>query len=166
MPDNSSIPSRGAQSARRALLLVPIDATPRSRWGIQYAVWKHQTGAQVAVSLLHVAEPLLRPWDILRFRTEQEVALWRAERAQYLLEDAAAALRDNDIAAHRQFREGNVVFEILDAAEQLGCDQIILPAPAHGWRRIFSRGIVARVRRKQRTVPVITVNRGGLPETD
>lgn len=145
-------------------LLVPVDATPRSRWGIKYALHKHEVGTPLEVSLLHVAEPLLRPWDILRFRTEQQVASLRAEHAQYLLLDAAIPLKRNDVAHHLYFREGEIIFEILDAAEQLGCDQIIMPAPPQGWQRIFYRGIVTRVLRKQRTVPIVTVNRCGLPQ--
>jgi nucleotide-binding universal stress UspA family protein len=144
-------------------VLVPVDATPRSRWGIKYALHKHELGTPLEVSLLHVAEPLLRPWDILRFRTEQQVASLRAEHAQYLLQDAATPLKRNDVAHYLYFREGEIIFEILDAAEQLGCNQIIMPALPQGWHRIFSGGIVARVLRKQRTVPVVTVNRRGLP---
>lgn len=146
-------------------LLIPIDGTPRSHWSVKYALWKRRIGEQIEVSLLHVAEPLLRPWDILRFRTEQEIASWRAERAQYLLEDAATALLGNDIIAHLHFREGDLVFEILDTAEQLGCDQIVMPAPARGWQRVFSRRIVPRVLRLRRDVPIVTVNPRGFPES-
>jgi nucleotide-binding universal stress UspA family protein len=145
-------------------LLVPVDATPRSRWGIKYVLHKHEVGTPLEVSLLHVAEPLRRPWDILRFRTEQQVAALRAEHAQYLLQDAATPLKRNDIAHYLYFREGEIIFEILDAAEQLGCDQIVMPIPPQGWQRILSGGIAAHVLRQQRTVPVVTVNRRGLPE--
>jgi nucleotide-binding universal stress UspA family protein len=144
-------------------LLVPIDATPRSRWGIQYAVWQHRTGKKVDVSLLYVVEPLMRRFDTLRFRTEQEIAAFRFERAKWLLDDAALPLRENKISHVAYIREGNVVFEILDTAEQLDCSEIVLPSPPHGWLRCLARNIVLRVLRKQRTVPVVTVNQHGLP---
>lgn len=145
-------------------LLIPVDATLRSRWGLQYAIRKHREGEQIQVSLLHVAEPLLRAWDILRFRQEQDVAALRAEHGRYLLEWAAAPLWACDIASRLYFREGQLVFEILDAAEQLGCDQVVLPAPRRGWQRIFSGGVVRRVVGKQRGVQVVTVNERGEPE--
>lgn len=144
-------------------LLVPVDATPRSRWGVKYALHKHEVGTPLEVSLLNIAEPLLRPWGILRFRTEQEVASLRAEYAQHLLRDAATPLKRGNITYYLYFREGQIIFEILDAAEQLGCDQIVMPAPPQGWHSIFSRRIVKGVLRKQRTVPVITVDQRGLP---
>ncbi len=146
-------------------LLVPVDATPRSRWGVKYAVWKHRTGRPVEVSLLHVAEPLLRRSDILRFRSEQQVAQLRAHHARWLLEDAATRLRSNGIAHQLYFREGEVVFEILNAAEQLGCGQIVVPAPPPGWRRIFRGRVVAQLRGNRSGATVITVNEHGLPKS-
>ena len=145
-------------------LLLPIDATPRSRWGIQYAIWQHRAGKQVEVSLLHVVEPLMRRFDTLRFRTEQEIAAFRSERGQWLLDDAVVLLCENKIAHRAYIREGKVVFEILDTAEQLDCSEIILPAPPRGWTRFLTRNIVPRVLRKQRTIAVVTVNQHGLPE--
>jgi nucleotide-binding universal stress UspA family protein len=145
-------------------LLVPIDATPKSHWGIQYALRKHRGGQKIDVSLLHVAEPLLRAWDTLRFYTEQEIAAFRARRAQWLLEDAAAWLRNHRINHCLYLREGDVAFEILDAAEQLGCSEIVMPAPPKGWRRAFCGNVVSGLVREQRTVAVVTVNAQGLPQ--
>jgi hypothetical protein len=105
----------------------------------------------------------MRRFDTLRFRTEQEIAAFSSERAKWLLEDAALPLRENRIKHVAYIREGNVVFEILDAAEQLNCSEIVLPSPPHGWMRFLTRNVVSRVLRKQRAVPVVTVNQHGLP---
>jgi nucleotide-binding universal stress UspA family protein len=156
--------SESNATAKAMHLLVPIDATPRSRWGIQYAVWQHRAGRQVEVSLLHVVEPLMRRFDTLRFRTEREIAEFRAEHAKRLLDDAALPLRENKIVHVAYIREGNVVFEILDCAEQLDCSEIVLPSPPPGWMKFFTQNIVLRVLRKQRRVATVIVNEHGLPE--
>lgn len=144
-------------------LLLPIDATERSRWGIHYAIGRKQSGHDVAVSLLFVAEPVT-DWQVLRFLKQEEVRRFQAERGNYLLEDAAQPLRQAGIPAQMNYREGDIVFQILDVAEQLECDEIVLPMPYPRWARLFSLDIVREVARRQRSVPVTTVNSAGRPE--
>ena len=77
-------------------LLVPVDATERSRWPLRYAL-AHR-GTPVHVDLLFVAEPAAR-LEVLRFRTQAEMAEWQAKMAQWLLEDAAKKNSDHkDVA--------------------------------------------------------------------
>ena len=144
-------------------LLLPIDATERSRWGINYAIGRKQSGHDVAVSLLLVAEPVTN-WEVLRFFSEERVRRFQAERGNYLLGDAAQPLRQAGIAAQMNYREGDIVFQILDVAEQLECDEIVLPMPYPRWGRLLSLDIVREVTRRQRSVPVTTVNSHGMPE--
>lgn len=144
-------------------LLLPIDATERSRWGINYAIGRKQSGRDVAVSLLFVAEPVTS-WQVLRFLNQEEVRRFQAERGNYLLEDAAQPLRQAGIPAQTNYREGDIAFQIFDVAEQLGCDEIVLPMPYPRWARLLSLDIVREVTRRQRSVPVTTVNSHGMPE--
>jgi len=144
-------------------LLLPVDATERSRWGINYALWRKQSGRDVAVSLLFVAEPVTS-WEVLRFMAQEKVRRFQAERGNYLLEDAAQALKQAGIRAQLNYREGDIVFQILDVAEQLGCDEIVLPAPQALWTRLFSQDIVREVMRRQHSVPVTTVTPQGMPD--
>lgn len=144
-------------------LLLPVDATERSRWGINYAIWRRNSGRNVAVSLLTVAEPITS-WQVLRFYTQERVRQFQAERGKYLLEDAAQSLQKAGIPVQMNFREGDIVFEILDVAEQLECNEIVLPIPYPRWARLFSLDIVREVVRRQRTVPVTTVSPIGRPE--
>lgn len=144
-------------------LLLPVDATERSRWGINYAIGRKQSGRDVTVSFLFVAEPVTG-WQVLRFLRQEEVRRFQAERANYLLQDAAQPLEQAGIPVQVNYREGNIVFEILDVAEQLECDEIVLPIPCPRWARPFSLDIVREVVRGQRTVPVTTVNSDGMPE--
>ena len=144
-------------------LLLPIDATERSRWGINYAIGRKQSGRDVAVSLLFVAEPVTN-WEVLRFLSQEKVRRFQAERGNYLLENAAQPLRQAGIPAQMNYREGDIVFQILDVAEQLECDEIVLPMPYPRWGRLLSLDIVRKVTSRQRSVPVTTVNPQGMPE--
>jgi nucleotide-binding universal stress UspA family protein len=160
-PENQRIVD--ALPAGTLKLLLPVDATERSRWGINYAIWRKQSGRDVAVSLLFVTEPVTS-WQVLRFLTQEEVRRFQAERGNYLLEDAAQRLEQAGIPAQMNYREGDIVFQILDVAEQLECDEIVLPIPYPRWARLFSLDIVREIARRQRSVPVITVNAHGMPE--
>lgn len=160
-PENQFIVD--ALGADTLKLLLPIDATERSRWGINYAIWRKQSGRDVAVSILFVAEPVTG-WEVLRFLSQEEVRRFQAERGNYLLEDAAQPLRQAGIPAQMNYREGDIVFQILDVAEQLECDEIALPMPYPRWARLFSLDIVRELTRRQRSVPITTVNSRGMPE--
>jgi len=152
------------KSAANALkLLVPVDATERSRWGINYARQRWQSGREVAVWLLLVAEPVTS-WQVLRFYSQERIRLLQAERARYLLEDAAQTLRQTGIPVQMSYQEGEIAFAILDVAEQLECDEIVLPVPYPRWKSLFSTDIVREVLSRRRSIPVITVSSTGMPE--
>jgi nucleotide-binding universal stress UspA family protein len=141
-------------------LLIPIDATERSRWAIEYVLAQHARGAQLEVDLLFVAEPIT-DWRVLRFRTQAEIAKFQHQRGQWLLEDAARPLQQAGIPVRTHYREGDIAFEILDAAEQLACDRIVLPQPNPRWLSLIDRDIVRDVLKRTATVPVVTVGRRG-----
>ena len=141
-------------------LLLPIDATERSRWGIGYALALHRAGERVEATLLSIAEPVT-DGRVLRFRTQ--IARFQAERARHLLEEAAQGLSSEGMPCHTLFREGEVVFEILDTAEQLECTEIVLPAPAPRLLALFSDDTVRKVLRQRRGTPVIVVDENGIP---
>jgi len=142
-------------------LLIPVDATERSRWALQYALAQNR-GRQVEVDLLFVAEPVTA-WQVLRFRTQREIAEFQSTIAQWLLEDAAGPLQAAGIPVRCHFREGYVPGQILETAEQLGCEQIVLPSPTPRLLSLLSRDTVRAVQRAANGVPVITVNRAGSP---
>ncbi|MBK9606300.1 MAG: universal stress protein [Betaproteobacteria bacterium] len=101
-----------AYGAGALKLLLPVDATARSRWGIQYAKTCQQGGRDVAVTLLFVAEPVTS-WQVLRFRTQEEIRRFQSERANFLLADAAQALEQAGVPVQMQYREGDIAFHIL-----------------------------------------------------
>lgn len=144
-------------------ILVPINANEDSRWGIQYALRRQREGTQVEVILLNVGEPITQ-WEVLRFRTQQEIAQFQSESAQAFIDEATGPLATAGIPCRGFFRQGELVFSILDAAEEADCDEIVMPLPGKGFSSIFSRDIVATVKDRQRDVPVVAINRDGIAE--
>lgn len=141
-------------------LLLPVDATDRSRWSIQYALRKHAGGRDLVVHLLLVAEPVTN-WEVLRFYSQERVRQFQVERGSFLLEDAAQPLRQAGITVQTHLREGDIAFNILDVAEQLDCDEIVLPVPHPRWTRLPGADIVRAVLQRQRDVLVTVVTEDG-----
>ncbi len=148
--------------AKSLRILVPINANDDSRWGVRYALHRHREGKEVEVILLNIGEPIL-VWEVLRFRTQQEIDQFQSERAQAFIEDATEPLAAANIPCRGVFRQGEVVFSILDTAEELDCDEIAMPQPNKGLPSIFSRDIVDAAIRQERDIPVIAVNDEGVP---
>ena len=143
-------------------ILVPVNADEDSRWGIRYALRQRHLGNQVEVILLHIGEPITQ-WQVLRFRTQQEIAQFQSKRAQAFIEDAAKPLTAESIPYRGFFKQGEVAFAILDAAEELDCHEIAMPLCKTVFWGIFSRDILYKVTNRQRNIPVIAVRSDGIP---
>lgn len=142
-------------------LLIPVDATERSRWAIRYALRLKENGVPVSVVLIHVAEPVTA-WEVRRFWTHAEIARLQAETGSHILEDAARDLMEAGIPIRSIMREGDIAFEILDQAERLECDEIVLPVPHARWVKLLSPDVVREVMRRQHSVKVTTVSKEGV----
>jgi len=141
-------------------LLIPVDATDRSRWGLRYALRLKNKGVPLHAALLFVAEPVTR-LEVLRFRTHEDIASFQAESGRHILDDAAQALVDAGIAHEQIYREGDIVFQILDVAEQLGCHEIVLPMPRPPIASLLRRDVVRELMRQEREAIAITVDAEG-----
>ena len=139
-------------------LLIPIDATEASRRGVPYAIALARQVEPVEVCLLYVVAPV-RDWEVLRFRTEQEIHQHFQSRAERFLEDASAPLKAAGILCKACFREQEPVFGILDLAEQLECTAIVLPRP--DWLDFRGNSLVRRLRQARRPTPLILVDADG-----
>lgn len=148
---------------RRLRLLVPINANEDSRWGVTYALHLHDEGRSLEVCFLNVGE-IITQWQVLRFRTQTEIAKFQAERAEAFIEEASQPLAAKHIPYRGIFKQGDIVFSILDTAEEMECDEIVMPLAHNGLLSVLSRDIVATVRRQQRDIPVVTINREGKAE--
>lgn len=158
-----STPGQAEGSTKPIRLLVPVNADENSHWAIQYALQRRLEGAQVEVILLNVGEPIVQ-WEVLRFRTQQEIEQFQSERAQTFIEEASALLAHDDIPCRGFFKQGELVFTILDTAEEFDCDEIVMPAANTWLPDLFSRGVVSRAQRRQRGIPVVVVNSAGVAD--
>ena len=147
-------------TARKRRLLLPINACEDSRWSLHYARQLHESGTPVEAILLNVGEPITQ-WEVLRFRTQQEIAEFQAARAQSFIDDASEQLQDAGIPWRGVYRHGDLVFSILDVAEELDCDEVVVPSHRKCLSDIFCRPTTAEIRRQQRHVPVVMVDRHG-----
>jgi len=159
-PSAARSATRDASDTDATRLLVPIDASERSQWALRYALAQHRPEVQTELHLLFVAEPITR-WEVLRFRTQAEIAEFQAQRAEWLLDDAVERLRQAGIKAVGHYRRGDPAFEIVDAAEQLGCDSIVLPRPLARWQSLFARDITREVLARAARVRVVTIGADG-----
>ena len=141
-------------------LLVPINAEAPSRWGLDYAIAQRRAGSEVEVIVLNVGE-IIDQWQVLRFRTQREVVDFQAARAQAFIEQAKEQLAGHDIACQGVFKQGAVVFSILDAAEELDCDEIVVPVTPASSCALFCRSVGDELARKQRAIPVVRVDSEG-----
>lgn len=156
----SSLDPSGKAGNQLLRILVPVNANEDSRWGIHYALRRHQEGRELEVILLNVGEPITQ-WEVLRFRTQVEISQFQSERAQAFIEEASAPLNAESILCRGYFKQGNVVFSILDFAEELACDEIAMPRPSNCLLQWLSNNISLTVKRQQRTVPVVFVDQAG-----
>lgn len=139
-------------------LLIPIDATDESRWGLLYASHLARSGIKVEVCLLFVAEPV-RNWEVLRFYTEDEVRKHFHERSALFLEEAAKSLSEAGIASRSYFREADAVGGVIDMAEELNCSEIVVPR-TH-WLGLFPSGLGRKLINRHCTIPVTLINASG-----
>lgn len=139
-------------------LLIPVDASAASAWGLRYAIGRARAGAAVEVCLLHIAEPV-RSWEVLRFYNETEVRRSFQERSAVILDQAAAVLRDAGIPCQRYFREGEAAAGIVALAEELDCSAIVVPHTC--WLGIFPSGLAWRLKHRHGALPLVLVRADG-----
>lgn len=133
-----------------------------SQNGVQYALRRHREGHGVYAVLVNIAEPL-GGFKHLRYRTQGEINRVQTLQAVSFFEAASAPLEAAGVAYCCLVIEGDVVFSILDAAEQHGCDEIAMPLPKPRWWSFLSREIVPLVVLSRRHIPVVMVDSDGVP---
>ena len=137
-------PARSKPAPHR--LLIPIDATEASRRGVAHAIALARQAERVEVCLLYVVAPV-RDWEVLRFRTEQEIHQHFQSRAERFLEDASAQLKAAGIPCKACFREQEPVFGILDLAEWLDAHPVDARVDFSGPEAVYLHGEEVRRRK-------------------
>jgi K+-sensing histidine kinase KdpD len=141
-------------------LLIPIKTPPDVIFGARYANKLLASQQCVKVSVVHVIKPQRN--ETLFHSFSSGIDLIAEEHAEAVLREAALHLNEYRIAHRTYIVCGDVMFAILDSAELLNCNQIILPtAKSHSWLKPFSRDIAGSILHSARNVPVILVDRDG-----
>lgn len=148
----------------RLRLLLPINHEPDSRWGWRYAIQKHNPGLPVEVCLLH-ATKRIEYCEV--FRTARASAAGQHASAPEIphLDEAIATFEQAGMAVRGILAAGGAVEGILDMAERLACDEIVLPFNDRpGWLGGFwHRNTVRFIQERERQIPVVTVDENGRP---
>lgn len=83
--------------------------------------------------------------------------------AETLLAAVDARCRADAVAHQSYIRAGDLVFSILDAAEQLACDAIWMPcANPRPWYFLFPTKTVRQVQRLRRDMPLVLIDADGI----
>ena len=150
-------PASSTPAARK--LLLPIDATKESHWGLRYAIERAKAGERIEVCLLYVAERA-RDWQVLKFRTEEEVRGHFRNLSHVYLDEAAAVLRGAGVSNSAHFREADETYGILDFAEEQQCAAIVVPR--REWLGgLLAYGTGARLKAARREIPIVFVDADG-----
>lgn len=152
----------GPLSAAGMRLLIPVNDSENSLWAVKYALRLQANGLSPEVVILSVGEPV-NQWQVMQFRTQQEIGQFQSRKAQSCIDEATRLLASGNVSCRGLFKQGDVVFSILDTAEELECDEIVLPRKKERWAGLFGRSVVQDIVRSQRSIPVVLVN--GLGES-
>ena len=139
-------------------LLIPVKRPGDARQAIGYAISRCTDGGSVEVALLHV-ESVAARWPV--GDGERSVQATAQQASAALFARATQILERCGIEFAVYVRSGPVVFSILDAAEELDCSEIVVPAPARPLARLWSRRVVDALLAGQRSIPVVTVDKCG-----
>lgn len=103
---------------------------------LRYAQSRRALGQTMEVCLLHIEEAL-GYWELLPMFYAGETST--RKRIEPILNRASSELTRSGIPNAAYLRKGEVVFAILDAAEELNCSGIVVVQPTCG-QRLFSVG--------------------------
>lgn len=151
-----------AAQCRPRRMLVLVDGSERSHWALAYATAQGLASPRPGVVLLYVADPV-SDWETFRFRAQKELAGAQQAHGKALLDDAARHLRATGTRCETHFRVGLLPHEIVDAADVLNCDAIVLPTERPLLMRLFERDITHEVLQLDCGISIITVDAVGKP---
>ena len=140
-------------------LLIPVKNAKSAVSAVMYAIRLRAEARDVAVCLLHVEESPTN-WQELLGVTRIHGA--RRSRTHAVFGPVLKLLDGLDIEFAAYVRSGPVVFTILDAAEELECDEIVVPAPGSALSHLLSRHVVTILTARQRSARLVAVTKSGI----
>lgn len=153
---SAPVANRHAKARR---LLIPVKKAKDAGRAVTYAIRRRAEGLDVAVCLLHVEESPTQ-WQVLLGNAEVQTV--KRRRADHIFAPAMRMLDGLDIEFAAYVRSGPIVFTILDAAEELACDEIVVPAHGRGLLRWLSRRVVPVLAARQRSARLVEVTNNGV----
>ncbi len=114
----------------------------------------------MSVCLLHVDESPTR-WQVSIGGAKASNE--KRRRTVQVFSAAVRMMEGLDIEFAAYVRSGPIVFSILDAAEELACDEIVVPAQDNVLLRLLSRQVVTILMARQRSARLLAVGRNGIP---
>lgn len=149
-PAPSPVSRAGATLARGNRFLVPVMQAGDVEAVLSYLPTL-DGGGDVHLSLLHVTST-----------TDAISAPARPGFAEVLLEQVESRCRADSITFDSHIVAGDPVFSILDAAELLACDAILLPVlKSRPWHYFFLTKTARDMQRLQRDVPLLLISADG-----
>lgn len=142
-------------------MLIPIDASEASQWGLDYAISRFREGLVMKAYLLCIAE-VVQGWPLLRFRAEDLIREQLQALAAIYLWDASAVLGHAGVPHQTHYREADPVRGIVEFAEEMGCTEIVVPRKI--WCGILPYGLAQKLSALDCPVPITHVRRGGTVE--
>lgn len=159
MPDQP--PTRNLPTACDTLplkLLIPVDASDSANGAINYAKRLALEGTDVEVLLLYLIEPV-QSWEVLKFRTRQEVGEYFRQRSEIFLAEAGKSLAAANIPHQEHCLECNAVDGILTVAKESGCTEIVLPKKTR--MGVFAYGLASKLRANSTDISVLLAQEDG-----
>lgn len=141
-------------------ILVPVTAGPGAHWAVRHLLQRREAWPRMEVVFVHVGAPVT-DWQVLQFRTHDEILRFQRDAAQALADHASRPLREAGIACRAYFKQGPVLRTLLDIADELQCARIVLPFRPRWWSGLLSRGIVQTLLRRDGEARVVLVDRDG-----
>lgn len=161
-PTASNEPASPVDRKGRLRLLLPVTQDPDSCWGWRYALAQQEHGLAVEVCLLHVTKRI-EYCEVIR--GAQVLPLHQGTSLPEMphLEEAIATFDQAGIPARGFLAAGGRVEVILEMAEFLECDEIVMPLNDRPkWsERFWCSNTVLFVQQRARGVPVVTVDAAG-----
>lgn len=150
LPANSPLPDPvPASAAAPRRFLAPLKRVGDGGAAVAYVAGLRDRHACVA--FLHVERS---------FQPEDRAA---ADPAAAVIGHAETLGAGSGLRHESYILAGNTAFAILDTAEMLGCEAIVMRASSKpGWRRVFSSSLVDEVAGMVRDVPLVQVDEHGV----
>lgn len=140
----------GCASDKNSRLLVPIKGIGEVEAALAYLLTLEQDAA-VDLAILHVTAP-----------TDQISSAADPGYAEILLDKAESRCRGQAVAHASFILAGDLVFSILDAAELLDCDAILMPVLKNRpWHFFFPTKTVRKIQQSQCDVPLVLIDANG-----